>query len=66
MKKKLKRSLAIMISVGLLLAVAGCGGKEEEPGNRPSNEPNPYDLLSIGNLHIGMWVTPPEGFGAKR
>ena len=65
MKKKLKRSLAIMISVGLLLAVAGCGGKEEKPGNRPSNEPNPYDLLSIGNLHIGMWVTPPAEYRSQ-
>ena len=46
---------AIMIST-MEIGVAGCGKNQklEDPST------NPYDVLGIGNIHIGMWVTPPD------
>ena len=47
-----------MLCTLMLFAAAACGDGEQNPV--PGE--NPYDLLGIGNIHIGMWVTPPKEF----
>lgn len=47
-----------MLCTLMLFAAAACGDREQNPV--PGE--NPYDLLGIGNIHIGMWVTPPKEF----
>lgn len=62
MKNLWKRSIAIMLFAFMLTSSVGCNGDDKTSGTgnlRPSEEKNQYDLLDIGNIHIGMWVTPP-------
>lgn len=47
-----------MLCTLMFFAATACGNKDP----LPTPEENPYDLLGIGNLHIGMWVTPPQEF----
>lgn len=47
-----------MLCALMVLAAVGCNDK---PSNQDPEE-NPYDLLGIDNLHLGMWVTPPAGY----
>lgn len=60
MKKFIKRGLMLMMSALFMFSAVACGGKESE--EQLETGPNPYDLLGIGNIHIGMWVTPPEQY----
>ena len=57
MKKSIKRSLLFMMSALMAFSVVAC--KDDVNGGRPADAINPYDLLGLDNIHIGMWVTPP-------
>ena len=64
--KKIIKGLATGIMSSIMVStmgigVAGCdkNQKLEDPST------NPYDILGIGNIHIGMWVTPPGESGTQ-
>ncbi len=59
MKKVVIRGL-IFIMVNLF--VVGCSGCQRTDTRGNSAENNSYDVLHMGEIPIGMWVTPPEKF----
>lgn len=59
MKKIFKRGFIYFMAMLSFAAFTACAETPNKPVN-PDN--NPYDILGLGEMPIGMWVTPPAGF----
>lgn len=58
--RKMVRSSLVFIMMNLI--VLGCSGCGKSGTKESSGKNNIYDVLNMGAIPIGMWVTPPENY----
>ena len=59
--KKILLSLSTAFLLGLPLFFTSCGKNEEKETELPKEEKS-YDVLQLGEIPIGLWVTPPAAY----